>query len=520
MALDTPRFLVHDHGDDAAEAPGGDNRWNPDHIELTTVGIDIGSSTSHLMFSKLQLRRMGLSLSSRYVVVGREALIRPPIRFTPYASDGTIDAQRLREIVDDGFRAARLTPAEVDTGAVILTGVAAERANARAIADLFAETSGRFVCATAGHRLEAVLAANGSGVVEQSRETGATVLHVDVGGGTSKLAVVRAGVITEVAAIGVGGRLVAFDPSGVVTRIEDAARVVADGMGLRVRLGETLSASTRQAVVAGLAGALREAMSGGSLSPTSSELMLTAPLAAAPQPDLVTFSGGVAEFIYGEARQAFGDLAIDLGAELAPMTKGARPAELIRATAIGVSQFTVQVSGDTLYLTQPDLLPLHNLPVVRADLSNHAAPQAAEVASAIQAGFRRLDLEEGSRPIAVAVDWNGVPAYGNLRALAEGVRAAMPSAMKARLPVVLVFNQDVARLVGCLLHDEMGVTQDIVAIDGVELRELDFIDIGQVVEGRRVVPVVVKSLVFAEPKFRPVPVLGNPSNLIGEGASN
>jgi ethanolamine utilization protein EutA len=415
----------------------------------------------------------------------------------------------MQELVDDGFRAAGLTPDEVDTGAVILTGVAAERVNARAIADLFAETSGRFVCATAGHRLEAVLAAHGAGAVEISRERSAVVLHVDVGGGTSKLAVIRSGVVGEVAAIAVGARLVAFDSAGVVVRLEDAAIAIADTIGLRLRLGEALPASGRRALTAALAGALGEAMSGETLSPLAADLMLTEPLTSPPRPELVTFSGGVSEFIYGEEDRDFGDLARELGRELAPMTKGARPAELMRATAIGVSQFTIQVSGDTLFLSRPTLLPLRNLPVVHAVLPDHSEPTPDAVATAIQVGFRRLDLEEGSRLVAVALDWRGAPAYRNLRALAEGIRAALPVGMRSGLPLVLVFTQDVARLMGGLLRDELAVTQDIVAIDGVELRELDYIDIGQLVDGRRVVPVVVKSLVFSDPRHRPVPVQGN-----------
>lgn len=505
--MGAPHFLVHDHGEETEDAsPTAGDLWNPDHIELTTVGIDIGSSTSHLMVSRLHLRRMGMSLSSRYVVVRRVALARPPIWFTPYAADETIDARRLYELVGEGFRAAGFTPQDIDTGAVILTGVAAERVNARAIADLFAETSGRFVCATAGHRLEAVLAAHGSGAVEMSRERDAVVLHVDVGGGTSKLALVRSGQIVEVAAIGVGARLLAFDEDGRVVRIEAAGRAVADHLGLRLRHGETLPASSRHALAGAMAAALVEAMSGGSLSPLASELMLTEPLTSPPRPELVTFSGGVAEFVYGEERRDFGDLAGELGRELTPMARGARPAERIRATAVGVSQFTVQVSGDTLCLSRPSILPLRNLPVIHASLSDQAAPHPAGVAEAIRAGFRRLDLDEGSRPVAVALDWRGAPSYRNLRALAEGIQGAVPASIGSGFPLVLVFTQDVARLMGDLLRDELAVTADIVAIDGVELRELDFIDIGQIVDGRRVVPVIVKSLVFDEPRHGWVPV--------------
>jgi len=181
-----------------------------DNVELTTVGIDVGSSTSHLMFSRLHLQRLGKYLSSRYVVVKREMLHRSPILLTPYRADNTIDADALDAFFRAAYAEAGLTPADVDSGAIILTGEAIKRTNARAVADLFAEHAGKFVCASAGHNLEAILAANGSGALGLSRAAQHSVLNVDLGGGTSKLALVSNGRVLETAAINVGGRLVAF----------------------------------------------------------------------------------------------------------------------------------------------------------------------------------------------------------------------------------------------------------------------------------------------------------------------
>jgi ethanolamine utilization protein EutA len=488
-------MAIHDHGEElSAEEPAlADEDWNPDHVALITVGIDVGSSTSHLLFSRLHLRRLGSSLSSRYVVVSRQTLGQSPIHDTPYAADGRIDAERLRELVDAGFAAAGLGPAEIDTGAVILTGVASERANARAIAELFAASSGRFVCAAAGHRLEAMLAAHGSGAVELSRQLGATVLHVDVGGGTSKLALIRRGRIEAVAAIAVGGRLVAFDRGRVVRLEADGARV-ARRLDLRLALGEPAPPGAEERMATALAGALREAMA-ASPGEMARELMLTEPLPGGTEPDRVTFSGGVSEYVYGRERRHRGDLGLALGRALAPLARGAPPPQGIRATAIGASQFTVQVSGDTMWLSRPDLLPLRGLPVVQARLDHGASLDPDRVAEAIAEGFRRLDLEQGSRTVALALDWSGPPAHANLRALAQGVATALPPG-RAVGPLVLVFGQDIGRLVGELLRCELGVDQDVISIDGIEVGELDFIDIGQVLEGRRVVPVVVKSLAF------------------------
>src|SRR5438067_5188965 len=180
--------FFHDGEAGGADDDGGfDVTWALDNVELTTVGVDVGSSTSHLLFAKLHLQRLTQSLSSRFVVVEREVLHRSPILLTPYRPDGLIDVEALRRFVDQAYNDAGLSPEHVDTGAVILTGAALERANARNVAELFASAGGKFVCASAGHNLEGILAAHGSGAVALSRECHSTLLHVDVGGGTTKL---------------------------------------------------------------------------------------------------------------------------------------------------------------------------------------------------------------------------------------------------------------------------------------------------------------------------------------------
>jgi len=169
--------------------------WNAENIELTTVGIDIGSSTSHLMFARVHLQRKTQLLSSQFVVVSREILWRSPILLTPFLPDYTIDAERLSRFIEDSYHGAGLAPKDIDSGAVILTGEAIKRRNAQAIAQIFASDAGKFVCASAGHHMECVLAAHGSGATAISRRTHRTVLNVDIGGGTTKFAHIRNGEI-------------------------------------------------------------------------------------------------------------------------------------------------------------------------------------------------------------------------------------------------------------------------------------------------------------------------------------
>lgn len=205
----------HDHHGEALSpeelAAIEEGVWRLENVELTTVGVDIGSSTSHLMFARVHLHRIGDGLSSRFVVVNREMLWRSPILLTPYRADMTIDAERLGAFIHEAYQAAGLRRSDVDSGAIILTGEALKRRNARAIADLFASESGKFVCASAGHHMEALMAGHGSGAVALSRREQRTILNVDVGGGTSKFALIHNGELLGTAAVAVGGRLVVRD---------------------------------------------------------------------------------------------------------------------------------------------------------------------------------------------------------------------------------------------------------------------------------------------------------------------
>lgn len=503
------RFIGDHHGEgevyEIVPDPREEARWNPDDIELTTVGIDIGSATSHLILSRLHLRRLGRRLTSRFVVVSREVLYRSPVMLTPYTDDYRIDADALETFFQAAFRESGLVPEEIDTGAVILTGEAVKRTNARSIADLFAGEAGKFVCATAGHTLEAIMAAHGSGAVGLSRDEENTVLNVDIGGGTAKLALVQHGVLQETSTLNVGGRLVAFDEAGRVSRIEPAARAVADALGIALQLGAELPEEDRRRLVAAFIDCLVAAIRREPMSALGEELALTPPLHSTAPIDAITFSGGVAEHLADASLPSFGDLGREMAdAILSRIAAGGLPAPAeaaangIRATVLGASQFTVQVSGDTIAVSRPDLLPLRNLRVVSAPLAQNGDVGSAELAAAIQDGFRRADLREGEQPVALATNWNGTPHYGALRNLAEGVKLGLPSSIAAGLPLVLVFASDVGKLVGDILRQELGVANDVVSIDGIELQEFDYIDVGAIIEPAYVVPTVVKSLVFPD----------------------
>src|SRR5215469_13305620 len=246
---------MHELEFDHLHVEPGENEvaWSADNVELTTVGIDIGSSTSHLMFARVHLQRLTAALSSRFVVVGRKVLWQSPILLTPYLPDYTIDTDELEGFIGGCYAYAGIDPADIDSGAVILTGEAIKRHNARAIADLFSEEAGRFVCASAGHHMECQLAAHGSGAIALSRSRTMRLLNVDIGGGTTKLALIENGRILATCAIAAGGRLMVEDEAKGLTRIEPPAQEVAKALGIELALGAPLAPESRRRIAARMA---------------------------------------------------------------------------------------------------------------------------------------------------------------------------------------------------------------------------------------------------------------------------
>lgn len=494
----------HGHGMSEADKKAmADFIWRQENVQLTTVGIDIGSSTSHLLFAKVVMQRRTQELSSRFVVVRREILWRSPIIHTPFLADGSIDAAHLESFIHRSYHEAGLRREDIDSGAVILTGEAIKRKNARAIDELFADEAGKFVCATAGHKLECVLAAHGSGAARLSKERSACVLHVDIGGGTTKLALIKDGQILSVAAFAVGGRLLAQDNSGQWTRIDDSTRLVAEDLGLPVDPETMADPKVRQRIARRMADVTVDYLKGDSLDRLGMALQLTEPLVRSEAPELLTFSGGVSEYVLGREQQEFGDIAKLLADALRVELKErlplsvADPGNGIRATVIGASQFTVQVSGKTIYLPDPGVLPVHNVPVVypALDLSGESIDPAA-VTRALREALDKMDLNPQST-IAIALRWDGIPIYHRLEAVGRGIMQAVAPKGQRQSPLMLIMDGDVGELLGQVLHKELGLSGGLVSLDGVQLQELDFVDLGQLIDPPGVVPVVIKSLLFS-----------------------
>jgi len=500
----------HDHDDFEAEGPLEENPlWIQDHVTLTSVGIDIGSSGTQIIFSRINLRRLAEDLTSRYYVVSRETLFLSPVSLTPYQSETRIDDAALNLIIADAYASAGIQPADIDTGAVILTGEALRRENAQAISGMLAAAGGDFVCATAGHHMESMLAAYGSGASRVSSEERKRILNIDIGGGTTKLALVENGKVIATAAIHIGGRLQVVDQEGRIVRLDPAGRTHVARAGFDWTLGTVVEDAELDAVADRMAETLMAALA-PDIPADAASLYLTDPLPSLEDIGGIMASGGVAEYIYGREARDFGDMGRRLGRAIRRrLDAGTLPwpllpaGECIRATALGASEYSVQLSGNTSYISNPGaLLPRRNLQVLQPAFAFGDAVDADALVRAIRAHRKSFEAEAADAEIALAFHWQGVPAYERVYAFARGIATALADKVAQKLPIYVMLDGDIAQTLGAILSEDCKVMSDILCIDGVMLMDFDYIDLGRVRVPSYTVPVTIKSLVFSDDLHR------------------
>ncbi len=481
------------------------NLLDEDEIELLSVGVDIGSATSHLAFSRLTLEQR----NARYVVTKRELLHESPIHFTPYVDnadrENIIDSDGLAAFIKKSYDEAGFSHDDIDTGALILTGVAVRRRNARAIGELFASYAGKFVAVSAGDGLEANMAAHGSGAAARSGELEGTVLNIDVGGGTTKLARCSHGQVDQVTSVEGGARLIVTGQDGRINRLEPTGAAYAEELGISLSLGDTPTEDQLEAIADRMAMRIVEAAGLAPLSPETGSLLRLPPLEGEVEIAALIFSGGVSEFIYGRVEESFGDLgpllAKRLHARIDPLGLTVEePRATIRATVIGASQYTIQVSGSTIFIDPDDAVPVRNVPVIAPEFDLRGDIESGAIREVIDKALNRLDLAHADEAVAVAFHWDGSATFQRLHDFCTGIHEGLREFTDRDHPIILVNDGDVGGLLGLHLKEEMGAEAACISIDGIELKEFDYIDIGALIPSSGAVPAVIKSLVFPATK--------------------
>ncbi|HVT71141.1 MAG TPA: ethanolamine ammonia-lyase reactivating factor EutA [Trebonia sp.] len=470
-------------------------------VLLTTAGVDIGSTTTQLTLCRIELRKVG----SRFVVTSRDVFFQSEVLMTPVRGTD-LDEPALAAFFAAQYEQAGIEVADIDSGVIILTGLALARQNSERVANIFAAAEGRFLAVAAGDATEATLGCRGAGIEALSLSAGCDIVHIDIGGGTTKLSLVVDGVIASTAAIDIGARLVTFDGDRRISGIEPPARKLFVP-ARRLPHG----AVADETVMTGLTDRMAEQiLAHAGLAPETVPhpwLLRTPPLdtSARRAAELkVTFAGGVSEYLYERETRTFGDLGRLLAASLRRQVAEHQVAVLpsdagIRATVVGASEFTSQVSGNTIHLTNPGLLPLRGLPMARLPYPVAGEPiDTARLRDGVAAAVRGLS-ELIRDDLALVLSWTGSATFARLddsaAAIVAGVQAARPEYPTA---LAVICDADVARVLGRRLEAHAPPGTKIVTIDGVDGADGDFLDIGPYVPGTRSVPVVVKTLLFPQ----------------------
>jgi ethanolamine utilization protein EutA len=480
--------------------------WQRDHVILNSVGIDVGSAGTQVLFSRVHLRRQSIDLCSRYMVVSRETLFQSPVSLTPYSSETRIDGPKLGAIVDEAYEAAGFQPDDIDTGVVILTGEALRRENAEPIARILSEKCGELVCATAGHHMEALLAAHGSGATRISHDRSENVLNIDIGGGTTKLTLIEQGKPVTTAAYHVGGRLLAVDEQGVLERLDPAGATHAERASVLLKIGEPVADKDLGRIAEEMARSLVAVLTETTPDQDDMALYLTDHIADLSAVQSMVFSGGVAEFFYHREPRDFGDLGLRLGRALRQkVDDGKLPwtlisdTEGIRSTALGASEYTIQLSGNTGYISKPEaLLPRRNIPVLQPDLDLSGEIDVQASAEAIRRHLENFDQLKDAQDVVLALHWQGTPEFSRIDALAEAIIQGTAQRLQRGSPLYLILDSDIAMTLGALLREDKAIENEMMVIDGVALWDFDFVDLGRLRWPSCTVPVTIKSLVFRD----------------------
>lgn len=482
-----------------------------DKTAILSVGIDVGTSTTQVVFSKLQMDNAGGYFSvPRVAIVDKEVVYKSEIYMTPLKTDVLIDTEALRDIVAAEFRKAGYRPEDTDSGAVIITGESARKENSDAVLKSLSDFAGDFVVSAAGPDMESLIAGKGSGAWQYSMDHHCRVANLDIGGGTTNVVLFEDGETAARGCLDIGGRLICMDSQGMITKVSPAAAVMAQAAGVSVHVGDrgdekALSAVTRQMAAAlnAYLGVDTDTSAGGKADAILRQIK-TPGSSDFPRPEKVQavfFSGGVADLIYHESADtwAYGDIGVLLGRAI----RGSRlftdfqkmePGETIRATVVGAGTYTTTISGSTITYSG-DIFPLKNIPVIKLDEELQEACFAGETEPVI----RRIQWVLGQNDaehFILAMPGKRDPGYTEMKRAAASIRQIMDRVQPPGEPILLVIESDIAKAMGQMIRQQPDLKRQVVAIDSIHVEDGEYVDMGKPMMNGMVIPVVVKTLIF------------------------
>lgn len=477
-----------------------------DKTAILSVGIDVGTSTTQVVFSKLQMDNAGGYFSvPRVAIVDKEVVYKSEVYMTPLKTDVLIDTDALRDIVAAEFRKAGYRPEDTDSGAVIITGESARKENSDAVLKSLSDFAGDFVVSAAGPDMESLIAGKGSGAWQYSMDHHCRVANLDIGGGTTNVVLFEDGETLARGCLDIGGRLICMNPQGIITKVSPAAAVMAQAAGVSVSVGDRCDELKLTAVTRQMAAALNAYLGVGTKDIDAILRQIKTPGSSDfPVPEKVQavfFSGGVADLIYHESADtwAYGDIGVLLGraireSRLFTDFQKMEPGETIRATVVGAGTYTTTISGSTITYSD-DIFPLKNIPVIKLDEELQEACFAGEtepVIRRIQWALGQNDAEH----FILAMPGKRDPGYTEMKRAAAAIRQIMDRVQPPGEPILLVIESDIAKAMGQMIRQQPDLKRQVVAIDSIHVEDGEYVDMGKPMMNGMVIPVVVKTLIF------------------------
>ena len=477
-----------------------------DKTAILSVGIDVGTSTTQVVFSKLQMDNAGGYFSvPRVAIVDKEVIYKSEVYMTPLKTDVLIDTEALRDIVAAEFRKAGYRPEDTDSGAVIITGESARKENSDAVLKSLSDFAGDFVVSAAGPDMESLIAGKGSGAWQYSMDHHCRVANLDIGGGTTNVVLFEDGETLARGCLDIGGRLICMNPQGIITKVSPAAAVMAQAAGVSVSVGDRCDELKLTAVTRQMAAALNAYLGVGTKDIDAILRQIKTPGSSDfPVPEKVQavfFSGGVADLIYHESADtwAYGDIGVLLGraireSRLFTDFQKMEPGETIRATVVGAGTYTTTISGSTITYSD-DIFPLKNIPVIKLDEELQEACFAGETEPVI----RRIQWVLGQNDeehFILAMPGKRNPGYMEMKRAAASIRQIMDRVQPPREPILLVIESDIAKAMGQMIRQQPDLKRQVVAIDSIHVEDGEYVDMGKPMMNGMVIPVVVKTLIF------------------------
>jgi ethanolamine utilization protein EutA len=477
-----------------------------EEFKLLSAGIDIGTTTTQLVISELTMKnRLPGARIPKIEITEKKVLYQSPIYMTPIVDHKEVDAKSLKAIIELEYGKAGFNLDDIDTGAVIITGETAKKENAEKIIHQLAEFAGDFVVAVAGPQLESVLAGKGSGASDYSKKHMKKVVNLDIGGGTTNIAVFYNGNVEDATCVNVGGRLIEIDEKTErVSYVSKPANLFINAYKLNIKTGEKVIMNQLEAFCDRMVELTERVLKGNEIPVALAEILMGAAFKSGNEYDCVMFSGGVAEYIYGVNQADEGAFKYgDIGPILAKAFKKSTiicDSELItaentiRATVIGAGTQSMGISGSTVFV-KAEMLPIRNVPVAKIYWQTFPTEDTG-IRDSITAATRRYEGSMRHNALAISLPCPKVLSFENVQRMANGIYGAWQESMDPTKPLVVIVEKDIAKVLGQTLQIVATKEMKFICIDSIYVNDGDYIDVGRPMSKDDVVPVIIKTLVF------------------------